>query len=330
MHLHLEHRDLFMVLGHNGATSTIPPVPEEIATLTDLLTRGEFTVGFVAGLIGLLILFVLPRDIRLPDWGVIFALAALIGINITVSRRLSMVAGIALMAAGGWLLERRYGRRPSVDLAWRIIAWILIVGGAIALALRGGIQETVWLRLMTPAFAVIAGIMLSKWRGTPPRWLVGPLVLITFAGVWTTVPDTETARVTLGVAIPLAFATPKAFGSRLTMAGAFAVGGVLAWVGATGGEARSASIIGAWASLGVVAAMALAARGRQQVFPNRSSWIVGVHVIMVVIAARVIGLWHNAAIASIAAVVLWAAGAGVFLAIQRRESPVSAELSAKD
>ena len=305
-------------------------VSDSIATITDLLTRVEFVVGIVVGLSGLAILFALPRGIRFPDWGVTLTVAALIGINITVNRRLSLVVGIALMAAGGWLLERRYGRRPMVSLGWQIVAWILVVGGAIVLAIRGGIQDTVWLRVMTPVFAVAAGTLLGKWRTTPARWLVGPLMLITFAGVWTAVPDTESARVTLGVALPLAFATPKFFGSRLTMAGAFAVGGLLSWVGATGGAARGSSIIGAWACLGAVAAMALAARGLQHVVSNRSLWIVGIHVIMVVIAARVIGLWHNAVIASIAAVGLWAAGMAVFLAIQREGNPVSTELPVKD
>jgi len=174
----------------------------------------------------------------------------------------------------------------------------------------------------------VLGALLSTWStSTKLEWL-GPLFAITAFAVWTTVPDTELARLLLGVSLPLALATLRPVSAGLTSAGAFALAGVFAWIPALGGESRPASIIGAWASIGMIALIPFAAA----LWPDRespglvSSFVL--HSVLVLIAARVIGLWVWAVPAAFAALALYAAALAIVYALGMR-TPASDRTDAR-
>ncbi len=272
---------------------------ESLSTVLDLLTRPDFQAGLIAGSIGLAVLFSLSRSDRsLPLWGLVFSAAALVAIDLTVGRHLSVTAGVGGLALGGWLIRDRAG-------AANVLAgWVLIVAGAVVIGVRGGLDDLDWLPWAAPVAILIAGWCLATWSKHLPHGLIGPMIVVAAFGIWVTVPETEHARALLGVAIPLAVATLSPINARLSTAGAFALAGVLVWVVAIGGDARPASIIGGWGCLGALAILPWV-RPPAEGLVIRAPWkVFAGHAVFVLISARLIGLWESAVAATIALLAL--------------------------
>lgn len=258
-------------------------------TLADLLRRPEFHTGLIAGIVGWVVVRTLST--RGLGWGISLAAATIVGVNVIVAQRLSTAAGLALLAVGGGLLERNQDRPDAAPLPW-----LIIVAGAILTTVRGGLPETTWIQFLAPVLIVASGYWMAGWASLPQRQLLGPLVAVTAFGIWSTVPDTDIARILLGAAIPLAFATVTARGLRLSAVGAFPLAGTLIWVAATGGEGRHASIVGAWACVGILVLLPLLASRAAQISP----WVVtGSHMLLVLVSARIFGLWESAGPAAV-------------------------------
>lgn len=295
---------------------------ESLSTLADLLTRSEFRTGIVVGAIALVVLAVLPRSDRfVRPWALTTAIAVLIGVQIVDGRRLGLAGGIAVLAIGGWVVgqgARPDGGRPPV---WPMFGWPLVVLGAMIIPWRGQVDESDWFFVATPVVIVATGALLARWPSSAPETWLGPLSAITAFAVWTTVPDTELARLQLGVALPLAAATLRPVSAGMTSAGAFALAGVIAYIPALGGEDRPASIIGAWASIGVLALIPFA----RTIWPHREHLgIVAtfvLHSALVLVAARVIGLWVWAVPAAAAAFALYAAALALIHGLTRPKQP---------
>ena len=287
---------------------------ESLATLRDLLTRTEFHTGIVMGTIAaamLAILAVARAPGRARPWGLATATATLIGVQLVDDHRLGLVGGVALMAIGGALVgwpstQGATSRTTTLD-APRLLGWAIIAAGAVLIPWRGRVEEDDWYFVATPVVAIAVGSLLSTWARTNDLRALGGLFAITTFAVWTTVPDTDLARLLLGVSLPLALATIPPISASLTSAGSFALGGVFAWIPALGGEARPASIIGAWACIGMIALVPLTETltGTRPSLRNATLFLV--HGLVVLIAARVIGLWTWAVPAAIAAIGLYAA-----------------------
>lgn len=268
---------------------------ESLSTLGDLFTRPDFQAGLLAGAVGLGVLFAASReDSTTRWWGVVFTLAALIVINTVVERRLGVSSGLFALGAGGWLLG------PANDRPVKAFGWVLIVVGATLVGWRGGLSDIDWLPVVTPVAIIIGGTALSGWSTRLPHNLLGPMMAITAFGIWVTVPETEHARVLLGVSLPLAAATTRPVHARLSSAGAFALAGMIVWVVAVGGDARPGSIIGGWASLGVIVILPFVRPAATMLIERRPFLIVGFHALFVLVATRVIGLWESAVVASVA------------------------------
>jgi len=284
-------------------------VLSSISTLADLFTRIDFWAGALAGFAALGVFLLLPRTTSGPrGWGIAVAATSLIGINLFVDRRLAMTIGIAVLAAGGWALAKPNGsdKTASVSRIAAPVGWVLIGVGALLVGFRGGLPAGNWTMVITPLVIVLIGYALSSWSDCQRRQLLGPLFLLTAFGIWTTVPDTESARVLLGASLPLSFATTKGVTARITSAGSFAAAGVVAWIGATGGAGRPSATIGAWACLGVLVAVPTIAPGLMRL----AGWqLVGVQIVFVFLSARVFGLWHSTVATAIAvigsALLLW-------------------------
>lgn len=279
---------------------------ESISTFLDLFTRSEFQLGVLFGAIGLALISVTPRSPSwLRPWAATVAAAALVGVMVIEGQRLGLVFGIAAMSLGGWFTgsARTVRGVPIVVVA----GWCLAAFGAALIPWRGQIEPDSWFFVATPLVALGLAALMATWTNGPSREWLGPITTITAFAIWTTIPETDLARMTLGVTLPLAFGTLPPVSASVTRAGSFALAGVLAWMPALGGEARPASIVGAWACVGVIALLPVANR----LWPQRSLRTVallGLHSFIVLIAARVIGLWTWAVPAVVAACALFAFG----------------------
>ena len=256
-----------------------------VETFFDLFSRSQFQVGLFAGAIGLLLLRVFsPRSM---DWGLAVSAAAMIGIQLTVGRRIGTTVGLIALAVGGGLLDRqeRDGRATTQPLAWLIIAV-----GAVLTTVRGGLSGTLWIQILTPIVAVVTGYCLVSWGRLPQRRLLGPLFAITAFGIWATVPDTDSSRVLVAVSLPLVLATLPISGTRISAIGAFPLAALVAWIAADGGEPRHGSIVGAWACVGLLVLLPLFESKAGTLRP----WLVFLtHSMLVVTASRALGLWET-------------------------------------
>jgi hypothetical protein len=272
-------------------------VESSISTLTDLLTRAEFLTGVAAGIVGLAILYAVGplRNGRADGlWAWLLAGAGVVWIHFQVGRRLSLVLALFVLGLGGWLLDRSRGRANSTS--WTVVAWVSILLGAYLFSARSGLPVIDWLRVAAPVVAVVSALAIRRWGEAYQPEYLGMLFAISAFGIWTTVPDTEGARMLLGAALPMAFGTFNPIGGSTRGGGAFALTGLATWIVALGGETRPASIVGGWACLGLVVAIPLILRNRSLAHLRPWAVIAG-HVVVVVVAARVIGLQESLAVA---------------------------------
>jgi len=255
-------------------------------------------------------------------WAIVLAGLVLLGVVMEGGWQSELMVGVVLMGIGGWL-------KTSANSAHRyqvgLLAWPLVILGAGVVALRAAELANERLFPATVVAAVAIGWSLSKWEDQPARIALGPLFAISAFGIWTTVPETDLARVLLGVSVPLAATTIPLLGARVTGAGGFVLGGVFVWIAVSGGEARSGSIIGAWACIGIIALLPIATR----LHPGRTMamWqVFSLHIVAVVIAARVFGLWDRALFAAIGSAILASLLLLVILLI-RRQPPLESQLT---
>ena len=124
--------------------------------------------------------------------------------------------------------------------------------------------------------------------------------LITVGAVYSTVPDTEAARVVLGAAIPVACLGLPFLYARFGTGGAAASVCVLGWVIGQDGLGRPGAVVGAVATIGLFALEPLvrSLRDRARGRPSRREIpivpAVTVHLGCALAAARWAGLAHGA------------------------------------
>ena len=279
-----------------------------LSTLLDLTNRSEFMVGGLVGLIALLVIaFVTPDQKQRLDWGLVFAAAFLLTVGLTIGRRFGLVVGVSSLALGGWLA------RPPHDTVRVLFGWAVLVGGAVLIALRGGLPDIGWVTVLAPLLILGGGAALAAWSAKLPQEVLGPMVAISAFGIWATVPDTEAARAMLGVSLPMALGTVRPIRAALTSAGAFPVVALLVWATAAGGEGRPASIIGGWACLGALVILPLYKRPIRGWIEARPLVVVLFHAVLVGVASRIIGLWESVGLAIIAVLAL---GVAAYLAVR--------------
>jgi hypothetical protein len=289
-------------------------VQESLDTLTDLLTRSDFHTGLITGLVALGVLFALTRFEAgvFAGWGLILTSAGLVGIHFHIGRRLSLILALLILGAGGWLLDR-FASDPDRRIL-QVLAWVVIVLGGVLFSTRSGIPDIAWVRISAPMVVGLAGVTLRQWTNYEAAKYVGPLFVITAFGIWTTVPSTESARVLLGAAMPMAFGTLPPVGAWVHGPGAFPLSGLAVWVVAFGGEPRPASLIGGWACLGILVALPLLLRNRP--WSGIKIWMVVVgHAVIVLLASRVVGLQDSLAVAMVGLGILVAVLTAIGLAL---------------
>ncbi|MGB7859731.1 MAG: hypothetical protein WBM90_04480, partial [Acidimicrobiia bacterium] len=259
-------------------------MPSELTTVIDLVTGREFIAGIAIGAVALVAVIAVPSRLR-THWGLLLAASTMVGINVAFEQRLVLSFGVTLLAIGGWVADR-YKTTPVLSY----VGWVIVALGAIAIPRGTPKLESVWIEVGVPLAVVGLGWALKGWQALPQSNLLGLLVFITAGGIWATVPDTDAARVFLGASIPLAIATIEPLRSRISFSGALALSGVIVSIVVSGGAERPASIAGGLACAGIL--VMLPAMGARTQGLGRTV-VIASHVVVVLIASRMFGLWER-------------------------------------
>ena len=274
-------------------------------------------------------------------WG-LGAVLIVLSLNVTKWRR--FVAPAGELAALGFLLAMPVTQAVPAPVWQGVIA--LIVAGSIAqfaarrwagplLAAPGAWliagavirYEADWVRWFTLGSIVLVGWAAAEFSARPvtSRW--SPAMFSVFSvGAFLAVPDTEDALVLLGALAPLAVLSLPLIGSRLSAGGAYALIGVSVWAITLGGIGRPASLIGAIACVGLLAADPIARRLSQSssspLDKLRSGWAglvvwSAAQLFVVLAISRTAGLLDSVAAASIVSVFLLAMAVAAIAASQR-------------
>ncbi len=244
--------------------------------LTVLLHAHSFAVGLafggVAFFVSALVAAVSRR--RIPDTaGIVFVAAAWLAIRgswgVALARG-SAATALALLACGGALAAVIASRNHISHGQGLAITALALMPGAIMLAVVTPLAGSTTSRVVLAIAAAAIGVGLRDFdatngaRGAP--WL---LFAISAAGVYLAVPDTELARVLLGVSLPfILLSIPKPI-CALGPAGSAAMGGLFVWVIVVGGRGRPGSVVGGLATIGLLAAEPI---GRGLIGRDRKPW----------------------------------------------------------
>jgi len=305
-------------VGHN------PDVPSR-ATL-DAFTSDNFLTGLVFGFaalaIGVLIVYVWRqwRETPVPIVGLLLTAAAMAGLQLTAEPPEDLWVGIALLAGGGALypLASRMPLLPAALAApgaWWVTRVVELPGAG-------------WVPWLLFAWIVVAAPLVASFDRHFAAASYGPvLLLISVAGMFSTLPDTELILVVFGAAIaPALLAFPYGAAS-LGAVGVYPLLGAIAWVIAIDGHGREGAVVGAIACLALLVIEPLVRWSRNQSLLDRipAVWwrppaVAAAQVVVVLLAARVAGLIDSPLPAALVALAVLA-GTAALLAFMRSGLP---------
>ena len=190
----------------------------------------------------------------------------------------SILVALIVLALGGASVHLVARLVPGAHDHPLAVAAAAIAPGAALLAVATPLAGGLYARILMALATVVAAVAIRDFdamkgdHGAP--WM---LIAISAAGVYLAVPDTELARVLLGVALPFVLLSiPNAL-SPIGPAGSAAVAGVFTWVIFVGGRGRPGSVVGGLATLGILLAEPLGRRWvgalmtRKTLLPQRGS-----------------------------------------------------------
>jgi hypothetical protein len=272
----------------------------------------ELGLGLIAGGAALVL-----RRAPLPIGGLLFAAAGAVGLGRSVGLPRGLILGLIALAGAGLVVEHL---RLS-----RLAAFALAVPGAWILAYQAELVEVGWIRALVGIAIAAGAILMSDFeRLSRNRNLGLPLLAITAAGIYLTVPDTEQALVIMGAALLVAALSLIRPEVSLGAAGSYAATGLLAWTIAAGGFGRPASILGGLACLGIFWVEPITRLISRATLFVSIPVAVAAHTILVLIASRVVGRGSRVSEAVLLAaaelMIAVAIGVGVSTIRRRRRS----------
>jgi hypothetical protein len=238
-------------------------------------SSGFVVAALIAGGASLLAVLVARGALRSIALGISVVVAVLGGLSAEDVLDAALPIGLALIALGAIVSERR----PLV-----VRAAALGPGGVVLVTVAADGPQR-WARVLAFVTVIAAGPAAAAFDRHSPSFTFG-LLAISALGAYATVPDTEQARALVGGLLPVGLVAlgfrrvPESSGPTMGVA-------LLAWVALVGGVGRPGSVVGAIGCLGVLALGPLARR-------NAPALVVAVHVLIVVVASRVAGLRHSA------------------------------------
>ena len=266
---------------------------ESFESLVDLLTGGDFLLSVFFGSLGLVVLFGMSKAGVQRGWALSVVATTVVAISVVIGPNLTQTIGLSVLALGGYLLMTEQGSANRFYLG----IGVLLAGGYGLVAIDGAsLPRIIW--VVSPLIILVLGWILSFWDGYKDQAMLGWMFAISAFAIWTTIPDTDAARLLLGASIPLALATRAPMSLRMSGPGAFALVGLVGWLAISGGYTRLPSIIGAFGTIIVILLIPLV-EGSPRPMPTFI-----LHGAVVFLAARVIGLWHSGLAAALALAVL--------------------------
>jgi len=227
------------------------------------------------------------REGAVPVSGLLLCGAAIVALEQAGRLGSDLVPALMALGVGGLVVD-------VAPTTGRFLPLLALPGAWLLAATVEADQD--WLSLAVGLTAAFGGALVSdfdrRWSFQPP----GPgLVVVSFAGVFLTVPETAEALPVLGAALPLTLIGWPLNLARLGAGGSLASTGLLAWVVAQGGMFRDSAVVGGLACLAMLVAEPLgrALVRRRVAWPTTVLVLVAVataHVVMVILAARVAGL----------------------------------------
>jgi hypothetical protein len=177
----------------------------------------------------------------------------------------------------------------------RKVGWLSVWGLAALFALGwtdalGAPPETPGWSL--PVVAAVAGASTWAFRVLllqAPPWSVGASFALWVLGVWGTVPDTERAVVTMGVATAMLPALWPRLGVRMGWIGTPVAVAALGFVAVTDGAARTSAMVGALGMVGMAVVGAAFAGSRRAARPPSPWALVAAQAVHVIVSGRVAG-----------------------------------------
>ena len=262
-----------------------------------LLDAEGFRVAFAVGLVGVVAVVGVRLTGPARVGASIVALVALLaGLRAEDALSLRLVIAVLLLAAAG----------AASRVWWRPVHMFLLTPGALVLAsIPDGIDW--WVRVLIFAVTVVGAPLATSVEARAPR-LVPLLLLMSAAGVYVCVPDTEIAAALLGAtAVPALMALDPRLPARVGATAAMT--GLLVYVAAIEGHGRPGAVVGGMACLGMLALAPLSRWRRAPLAPSNIVAVTVVHIALVLFVARVAGFresaWAAAGLSGLAFVVAW-------------------------
>jgi len=268
-------------------------VGDELAVVGDLLAHEGFQAGLLAGLIGLVLIILVSVARRSPviGWGILFSASVVVVLVLDDRVEWALVTGLAIVAVGGVTIDLAgLVKRRSVSYLAKGTAWGIAVIAVFWFtnAVYSPVER--WISIAFPLVILLIGASVSAFRRSAHPNLLGPMVAVSILGIWVTVPETDSVTVLVGAAFPLGLATVPPFRARAISAGAFALGSVIAWLTAVGGESNAATIVGGWSAIGIIPLLPLLAHSHR---PARWTMVLSLHVVYVVLVTRAVDVWDS-------------------------------------
>ena len=291
-----------------------------VDTLRIILSSEEFLralplAGVILG-VGTGLLVVRRRFPAVPIGGLAFAAAAVFGLRETPVLTDPLVTAIAAFAVAG-LIRDVIAVPPYAQV-------LLALPGSWLVATALPFTDPTWLVPLVVVFLAAGAPLLAAFDRVQVRPPLGPVVLAICVGAaYLVLPDTEEVLVLLPIAAAVGLGGWPLGTLRLGAAGSYAALAVVVAVASWDGRGRPASIIGVVATFTVpvvwAALLGAADRLRPASTPSRILALTAVHLVVAIVAARVVGIGASVPQAAVLGVLTAALTAAVLAALAATE-----------
>ena len=290
---------------------------DEIGAVVDLLSHPGFLTGLGIGLVAAALLLAIGVGTRggPGGWGLVFGSTVALGlfIQFDVDPLVYVFMGaMAVVGLAGDIVIRSVGS-PSAPVS--IGYWSAALAASFGLASLLQVGEVGWAPFFLPIVVAGAGAGIWLLSRSDASEVVGPMVAISVAGMWVTVPETDMITVLVGAAIPFGLATLPPLRAKAWITGSLALSSLMAWLVFFEGVPREWTIAAAWATLATLPLFGILVRIRPASY--NMYFMLGIHVLYVMVVTRVADI-TDSAIAVAASALFLAITAGLLAIVTRR------------